>query len=86
MSANKSISNLSHSELSQLIKKLDDIGYYLNNLMIEINEIKKNAKINTQQTLQPSSYKSLPSYQNNELPYYQDSSSYYNLNPDIVFK
>jgi hypothetical protein len=75
-------SNLSESNLTQLMTKLDNITDYLNILMDEINEIKKNAKINTYtyQTPQPNIYK------NKKTPYYQETNSQYSLDPDIVFK
>jgi hypothetical protein len=84
----KTTSNLSSSESSELMKKLDNISDYLNILMDEINEIKKTAKINTNtyQMPQPNIYKSLPVYKNKEIPYYQQTSSQYNFDPDIVFR
>lgn len=82
------ITNLSESNLTQLMKKLDNISDYLNILMNEINEIKKTAKINTNtyQTSQPNIYKSFPVYKNKKNPYYQQTNSQYSLDPDMVFK
>ena len=81
-------SNLSEANLTQLMTKLDNITDYLNILMDEINEIKKNAKINTNtyQRPQPNIYKSFPVYKNKKTPYYQETNSQYSLDPDIVFK
>ena len=79
-------SNLSESNLTQLMEKLDNITDYLNILMDEINKIKKNAKINTYQPHQPNIYKSFPVYKNKKIPYYQETNSQYSLDPDIVFK
>ena len=83
------ISNLSESNLTQLMKKLDNISDYLNILMDEINEIKKTAKINTNtyQTPQPNIYESFPVYKNKKNSYYyQQTNSQYSLDPDIVFR
>ena len=92
----KTNSNLSTSESSELMKKLDNISDYLNTLMDEINEIKKTTKINTNtntkintntyQMPEPNIYKSFPVYKNNKNPYYQETNSQYSFDPDIIFK
>ena len=78
------ISNLSPLELSQLVKKLDNIHEYLSILTNEVNEIKKYIKINS--CKQPIHNDVLPTYQNKVIPFYQDPNSHYGLNPDIIFK
>ena len=86
----KTTSNLSTSELSELMKKLDNISDYLNTLMDEINEIKKTTKINTNtntyQMPEPNIYKSFPVYKNNNSIFYEDNNSQYSFDPDIIFK
>jgi len=87
--------NISDSDLYLLIKKIDNINDYLNILTIEVNKIKKYIKINsynqdtqnTQNIVLPT-YQNivLPTYQNKEIPFYKEPNSYYDLNPDIIFK
>ena len=90
----RTTSNLSNSELSELMKKLDNISDYLNTLMNEINEIKKatkknintNTNTNTYQMPEPNIYQSFPRYQNNNSIFYEDNNSQYSFDPDIIFK